>query len=148
MSANESQSLSSLKNSSLSSMTHPNSVWLSESQNELTSCGPKIDHRLQGFHYCISRMRCTEYVCNITVTNLLSSNGLYSLLLLFWYLDSVYLALLNNRLFQLVVPETCFNKLLSSNGFCHNIFPFSWSLHLHIISLLNDHTFKTFYLCF
>jgi hypothetical protein len=34
---------------------------------------------------------------------------------LFRLLGSVYLALLSNGLFQLVIPETCFNKPLYSN---------------------------------
>jgi hypothetical protein len=94
-------------------MTNPNSVWLPESRTELTSCRPNTDHHLQGLHYRVSQMHCTGYACNNIVTNLLSSNGLYSLLLLFWFSGSVYLVLLSNRLFQLVVQKTCF----PSNGF-------------------------------
>jgi hypothetical protein len=33
-------------------------VSATDSRNEITSCGLNIDHRLQGFHSCVSRMRC------------------------------------------------------------------------------------------
>jgi hypothetical protein len=41
---------------------------------------------------------------------------------IFRFLGSVYWSVLSNGLFQLVAPETCFNKPLSNNGlFRHNI---------------------------
>jgi hypothetical protein len=51
-----------------------------ESRTEVTSCGPNIDRRLHGFHYCVSRMRCLRnpYIRFQTTVSFLS---VYSLLL-------------------------------------------------------------------
>jgi hypothetical protein len=52
----------------------------------------------------------------------LAGNGRVSLTPILGLSGRVYRALLNNRLFQLVVPDTCINKPLPINGFsCHNM---------------------------
>jgi hypothetical protein len=43
-------------------------VSLSESRTELASRGQNIVHRLQGFHYCVSRIRYTGYTFNTLAT--------------------------------------------------------------------------------
>jgi hypothetical protein len=85
------------------------------------------------FHEC--------FVSETCMNGCLAKQIIPCLVPLFRLLGNVYRALLSNRLFQLVFPETCFNKPLTSNGFRHNIY-FISEFSLYYVGQLSEWIYR------